>query len=69
MTVTKLQAVVPAPDDALARVQQLAATHPGEYFIRSQKTSVEVSMKVNRPTKESSVRVVLGSTARPCRKS
>jgi hypothetical protein len=22
--------------------------HPGEYFIRSQKTSVEVSMKVNR---------------------
>jgi len=46
------QDVVHTLDDALARVQQLAATHPGEYFIRSQKTSVEVSMRINRWTKE-----------------
>lgn len=35
-------------DDAIARVQQLGASRSGEYFIRSQKTGVEVSLTVRR---------------------
>jgi len=39
-------------DDAIARVQQLGASLPGEYFIRSQKTGVEVSLTVQRSANE-----------------
>jgi hypothetical protein len=35
-------------DDALARVQQLGASVSGEYLIQSQKTGVQVSLKIAR---------------------
>jgi len=38
-------------DDAIARVQQLGSSSSGEYFIRSQKTSVDVSLTVNPAAK------------------
>jgi hypothetical protein len=36
-------------DDAMAQVQQLGASVSGEYLIHSQKTGVEVSLKIARP--------------------
>jgi hypothetical protein len=56
-------------DDALARVQQLGATYPGEYFIRSQKTSVEVSMRVNRGVRYGLLLGPLTVRHRPCQMS
>jgi hypothetical protein len=35
-------------DDAIARVKQLDGLQTGEYFIRSQKTGVEVSLKAGQ---------------------